>query len=199
MDVHVPTLPARVLRHSRVLQSPLAAPRSGVMIHYDDSTRDDWALAWFSDPRCTNGYSWLVLHDGALVELADPAFRTPHAGPCLTPQANSRFYGISAATNGVVPATPAQLQTIIATCVALFRFHGWKAEATTTRIQGHDAQAVWTPRYTRAAGLSDARGLALWGTLGRKADPTGVRTDRRPIIDVNEVRAGVARSLRQRP
>ena len=199
MEAIVPTLPARELRHSRVLQSPLAAPRSGVMLHYDDSTRDDWALAWFSDPRCTNGYSWLVLHDGELVELADPAFRTPHAGPCLTPDANSRFYGLSAATNGVVPATPAQLRTIVATCAALFRFHGWKAAETGRRIQGHDAQAVWTPRYTRAAGLSDARGRALWGTLGRKTDPTGVRADGRPIIDVNEVRAGVARSLRLLP
>ena len=25
------------------------------MLHYDDSSRDDWAVAWFSDPQCTNG------------------------------------------------------------------------------------------------------------------------------------------------
>ena len=47
------------------------------MLHYDDSERDAWALAWFSDPRCTNGYTWLVLDDGTVVELADPARRTP--------------------------------------------------------------------------------------------------------------------------
>jgi hypothetical protein len=34
-----------------------------------------------------------VLDDGRVVELADPAFRTPHAGPCLTPSANSAYYG----------------------------------------------------------------------------------------------------------
>ena len=103
----IPGVPVRERRHSRVLQSPLAAPRAGVMLHYDDSTRDDWALAWFDDPRCTNGYTWLVLRDGTVVELADPALRTPHAGACLTPNANSCYYGVSAATNGVMLATNA--------------------------------------------------------------------------------------------
>jgi hypothetical protein len=179
-----------------VLQFPLVAPREGVMLHYDDSTRDDWAVAWFYDKRCTNGYTWLVLDDGSVVELADPALRTPHAGPCLEPNANSRFYGVSAATNGVVPATTAQLAAIAITCVALFRFHGWKRDEVAARIQGHDARAVWTKAYTRAAGLSDETGRALWGRLGRKVDPTGVRKDRRPIIDVNQVRAAVAVALR---
>jgi hypothetical protein len=166
------------------------------MLHYDDSTRDDWAVEWFHDPRCHNGYTWLVLDDGRVVELADPALRTPHAGPCLEPNANSRFYGVSAATNGLVPATQAQLAAIAVTCIALFRLHGWKAEDVVRRIQGHDAQAVWTQAYTRAAGMSDVTGRALWGQLGRKVDPTGVRKDRRPIIDVNQVRAAVAAALR---
>jgi hypothetical protein len=192
----VPGVPVEDRRHSRVLQSPLAAPREGVMLHYDDSTRDDWAVAWFDDPRCHNGYTWLVLDDGSVVELADPAQRTPHAGPCLTPNANSAFYGISAATNGVVPATTAQLAAMALTCIALFRFHGWNAEEVLMRIQGHDAQAVWTQSYTRAAGLSDETGRGCWGKLGRKVDPTGVRKDRRPIIDVNQVRAAVAAALR---
>jgi N-acetyl-anhydromuramyl-L-alanine amidase AmpD len=192
----MPGVPVEDRRHSRVLQSPLAAPRAGVMLHYDDSQRDDWAVAWFDDPRCTNGYTWLVLDDGRVVELADPALRTPHAGSCLEPNANSRFYGVSAATNGLVPATPAQLAAIVATCTALFRFHGWKPDEVTTRIQGHDAQATWTPSYTRAAGMSDVRGRAFWGRLGRKVDPTGVRKDARPIIDVNQVRAAVAAALR---
>jgi hypothetical protein len=192
----VPGVPVSEHRHSRVLQSPLAAARAGVMIHYDDSTRDDWAVEWFSDPRCTNGYTWLVLDDGRVVELADPRMRTPHAGSCLTPNANSVFYGVSAATNGLVPATPAQLDAIVATCVALFRFHGWTPESVEARIVGHDGQAMWTPALTRAAGISDERGRALWGRLGRKVDPTGVRKDRRAIIDISEVRAGVARVLR---
>ena len=192
----VPGVPVEERRHSRVLQSPLVVPREGVMLHYDDSQRDDWAVEWFDDPRCTNGYTWLVLDDGAVVELADPALRTPHAGPCLEPNANSRFYGVSAATNGLVPATTAQLAAIAVTCIALFRLHGWKAEDVVRRIQGHDAQAVWTQSYTRAAGLSDETGRARWGRLGRKVDPTGVRKDARPIIDVNQVRAAVAAALR---
>jgi hypothetical protein len=191
----IPGLPVHDRRHSRVLQSPLAAPRAGVMLHYDDSGRDAWALAWFSDPRCTNGYTWLVLDDGAVVELADPAHRTPHAGACLTPNANSAFYGLSAATNGLVPVTTPQMNSLVATCVALFRYHGWPAADLSARIRGHDAEAIWTPGTTRAAGIDDARGRALWNKLGRKVDPIGNRKDRRPIIDVAEVRRAVARSL----
>src|SRR5437762_5353368 len=96
----IPGLAVDARIHSRVLAAPLAARRRGIMLHYDDSARDDWALEWFQDPRCKNGYTWLVLDDGSLIELADPARRTPHAGPCLVPRANSAFYGISAATNG---------------------------------------------------------------------------------------------------
>ena len=191
----IPGVPVWERRHSRVLQSPLAVPRNGVMLHYDDSTRDDWSLAWFNDARCRNGYSWLVLHDGRVMELANPALRTPHAGPCLTPNANSFFYGLSAATNGVMPATPLQLESIVESCVAIFRFHGWSAAETNSRIQGHDAQAVWTPATTRAAGMSDATAAPLWGRLGRKVDPTGIRKDQRKIIDVCEVRGAVAARL----
>jgi hypothetical protein len=169
------------------------------MLHYDDSTRDDWAVAWFDDPRCTNGYTWLVLHDGAVIELANPARRTPHAGACRTPNANSVFYGLSAATNGVVPATPAQVAAIIETCVAVFRLHQWGLDtfdAVDARLVGHDAQAIWTPATTRAAGLSDAHARSLWGQLGRKVDPTGTRDDGLPIIDLKQVRRAVAQRLR---
>lgn len=185
--------------HSRILQQPLAARRGGIMLHYDDSTRDDWALDWFEDPRCKNGYTWVVLDDGSLVELADPACRTPHAGPCLVPRANSVFYGIAATTNSLVPATPAQLETIVRACVALFRYHGWRGSDAVDRIVGHDALAVWTPEYTRAAGIPEEKARLLWGTVGRKLDPTGVRMDGRKIIDVQAVRAEVARRLSGHP
>jgi hypothetical protein len=151
------------------------------MLHYDDSTRDDWAVDWFQDPRCTNGYTWLVLDDGRVIELADPAFRTPHAGPCLTPCANSAFFGIAAATNGLVPATDAQLDSIARICDAVCRLHGWAAESIGERIVGHDAEAIWTPDTTADR--------ARWGKLGRKIDPTGIRPDGRPIIDVPAIRA----------
>lgn len=166
--------------HSRVLESPLAAPRRGIMLHYDDSSRDDWAVAWFEDPRCTNGYTWLVLDDGRVVELADPGRRTPHAGPCLAPNANSAYYGIAAATNGLVLATAPQLASITAICVALLRHHQWAPDTAHARIVGHDEQAIWTSAYTPRR--------ERWGTLGRKVDPTGQRPDGRPIIDLGALR-----------
>ena len=162
-------------RHSRVLQGPLAAPRGGIMLHYDDSSRDDWAVEWFQDPRCTNGYTWLVLDDGRVIELADPAYRTPHAGSCRTPKANSVYYGIAAATNGLVPATEAQLASIARVCSAVFQFHGWSMSSTDDLIVGHDSEAIWTP--------ADTPDRNRWGKLGRKVDPTGVRPDGHPIVD----------------
>jgi len=177
--------------HSRVLQEPLAAPRGGVMLHYDDSSDDAASLAWFRDPRCSNGYTWLVLDDGRVIELADPAFRTPHAGPCLMPRANSVYYGIAAATNVLVPATQKQVDTIIKLCAALFRYHGWPDSLVGTRIVGHDAQAIWTIEQTELAGIPDAKGRLLWGKLGRKVDHTGQRRDGKKILDVDEVRAAV--------
>jgi N-acetyl-anhydromuramyl-L-alanine amidase AmpD len=168
--------------HSHVLQSPLAAARRGVMLHYDDSSRDDWAVEWFSDPRCTNGYTWLVLDDGRVVELADPAMRTPHAGPCRTSLANSVFYGIAAATSGLVRATEPQLASIVRLCVALYRHHGWPRDRVDTaraHLVGHDEQAIWTPAYTSRR--------ELWGRLGRKVDPAGQRKDGRPIVGLADI------------
>jgi N-acetyl-anhydromuramyl-L-alanine amidase AmpD len=183
----IPGIAVDERRHSHVLQQPLTAPRRGIMLHYDASSRDDWAVEWFDDQRCTNGYTWLVLDDGRVIELADPGMRTPHAGPCLTPMANSAFYGIAAATNGLVPATEAQLASIVALCAALVRYHGWTLGAGGSheaRIVGHDERAIWTPAYTARR--------ELWGTLGRKVDPTGQRTDGRPIIDLTDVALRVA-------
>lgn len=177
--------------HSHVLQEPLAAPRGGVMLHYDDSTDDDSSLAWFNDPRCSNGYTWLVLDDGRVIELADPAYRTPHAGPCLTPRANSVYYGIAASTNGLVPATRSQVDRITQLCAALFHYHRWDVTQVRNRIVGHDAQAIWTLEQTHLAGIPDGKGRLLWGKLGRKVDPTGQRRDGKKILDVEEVRAGV--------
>jgi N-acetyl-anhydromuramyl-L-alanine amidase AmpD len=174
-------------RHSRILQQPLAASRGGIMLHYDDSSRDDWAVQWFEDPRCTNGYTWLVLDDGRVIELADPEYRTPHAGACKTPNANSVFYGIAAATNGLVPATDAQVASMVRVATAVARFEPWAGESIATRIVGHDAQAIWTPAYTSVR--------ALWGKTGRKVDPTGVRPDGRPIIDLHDITQRIQQSL----
>jgi N-acetyl-anhydromuramyl-L-alanine amidase AmpD len=185
--LQIPTGLVYERRHSRVLQAPLASPRRGIMLHYDDSSRDDWSVEWFFDPRCTNGYTWLVLDDGRVVELADPSLRTPHAGPCRTPSANSAYYGLAAATNGLVCATEAQLTAIATLCAALMRRHEWHPTTTDWRIVGHDEQAVWTPHYTSRR--------ALWGQLGRKVDPRGQRPDGRAIIDVAGMRSRIQHQL----
>ena len=171
----IPGVNVDVHMHSHVLQKPLAVPRGGVMLHYDDSSSDRGSLEWFHDPQCRNGYTWLVLDDGRVVELADPGMRTPHAGPCLTPMANSRFYGIAAATNGSVCATAQQVSSIVRLCVAVSRFHSW----VNPHIVGHDEQAVWTAAYTARR--------THWGTVGRKVDPTGRRPDGVPVLDVAAV------------
>ncbi len=191
----IPGVPVHQLQHSHVLQSPLAASRIGVMLHYDDSSRDDWAVGWFRNPACTNGYTWLVLDDGTNIELADPGMRTPHAGACVTPLANSRYYGVAVATNGTVLATSAQRDAVTAIVVALFRFHRWPISGIERRIVGHDAQAIWTPDNTRAAGMSDAHGKTLWTHLGRKVDPTGTRADHQPILSVKDITQRVATQL----
>jgi N-acetyl-anhydromuramyl-L-alanine amidase AmpD len=153
---------------------PLAVPRAGIMLHYDDSSEDGWAIAWFRDPTCENGYTWLVTDSGELVQLEDPGLRTPHAGKCRTPNANSHFYGIAATTNGKIVATPKQLARIVQVCASIFRFHGWPAAEIPARIRGHDEEA--TPP-------------------GRKVDPHGIRKDGVPIIDMQRVHALVALEL----
>ena len=179
----IPGINADVRMHSHVIQQPLAAPRRGIMLHYDDSSGDAEALAWFKDARCTNGYTWLVLDDGRVVELADPGMRTPHAGPCLTPMANSRLYGIAAATNGSTCATAQQVASIARLCTVLARYHRWDNPT----IVGHDEQAVWTAEYTKQ--------VALWGKVGRKVDPTGRRPDGVPVLDIKAVKQNVINSL----
>jgi hypothetical protein len=123
-----------------------------------------------------------VLDDGRVVELADPACRTPHAGPCRTRLANSIYYGIAAATNGLVPATEPQLASIVRLCVALHAHHAWSYNSASNiraRLVGHDEEAIWTPAYTTRR--------ELWGRLGRKVDPTGQRQDGRPIIGLADI------------
>jgi len=175
----IPGVNADECMHSHVIQQPLAAPRGGIMLHYDDSSSDRESLEWFHDPRCRNGYTWLVLDDGRVVELADPGMRTPHAGPCRTPMANSRFYGIAAATNGSVCVTAQQFSSIVRLCAAVSRFHRWVDPV----LVGHDEQAVWTSAYTTRR--------SLWGKVGRKVDPTGRRPDGAPVLDVRAVKEQV--------
>jgi N-acetylmuramoyl-L-alanine amidase len=167
----------------------LLEPRLGVMLHYDESSTDAAAMAWFTDPRCEVSYNLLVLDDGRYVLVVPEERRAWHAGHCRSSNstklpyrdANSAFVGIAVATNGRTPATQAQLDTVVWLTQREFDKHGWP-RTETWRIIGHDSEAIWprkadVPRHLR-------------GKRGRKIDPTGPNPDR-PILSVKEVRARV--------
>lgn len=147
--------------------------RKGVMIHFDGSVSDVGAAEWFANPACKVSYQWLVLDDGSCVRIAPDEKRAYHAGKCSPSNpsklnykdANSAFYGVSAATNDVYQATALQMISIAFLCYKYFKKEGWPLTET-WRITGHDAEA--TPR-------------------GRKMDPTGP-DKKNPILSVEDIR-----------
>jgi N-acetyl-anhydromuramyl-L-alanine amidase AmpD len=169
--------------------SPLE-DRLGVMLHYDDSTDDKSAMAWFTDPRCEVSYNILVLDDGRYVLIVPEGKRAWHAGHCKSTNstklpyrdANSAFIGIAVATNGRTPATPAQVDTVAWLVGRAFDKHGWP-RTESWRIVGHDTQAIWPNKPDVPKELR--------GKRGRKIDPTGPRADR-PILSVDAIRQLVA-------
>jgi hypothetical protein len=168
--------PIRAL-HSKQCYSELASPRFGCMIHFDDSSSDESAWRWFTDPACKVSYNRLYLDPGDVVSIADDDHAAWHAGACLTANANSRFYGQSAATNATTPATKKQLDAMIEDTARMFRFHKWPITEVDRRIRGHDEEAI----FTRA---NAPKRPDLWGKLGRKIDPTGLIPGRK-IIDLS--------------
>ena len=57
----------------------LREPRLGVMLHYDDSSNDASAVAWFTDSACRVSYDILVLADGTYVPIVPREKRAWHA------------------------------------------------------------------------------------------------------------------------
>lgn len=177
--------PAEALHSAQC--GPLTVPRYGIMLHFDDSSSDAGAVAWFTDPRCHVSYNALVLDDGRRVDIAPWDRAAWHAGVCLPGpwgrSANAAFYGVAAATNAKVPVTAPQLDAIVAVCAALFRAHRWPASEAPQRIVGHDMLACFPKGHPKA------------GQLGRKIDPTGYDLTR-PILSVLDVRRRVDAALR---
>lgn len=182
---------AQLLRPSEILHSKnsagLAAPRAGILLHFDDSSQDNWAVKWFADPRCKVSYNRLYLDLGDVASIADDDARAYHGGDCLTRLANSVFYGWAAATNAKVPVTKVQFNKMVEDAARLFRFHKWAVASIAQRIQGHDRQAIYTQRNTKNS--------KLWGKLGRKIDPTGFNAEK-PILSVSQFRISLALALR---
>ena len=152
----------------------LRQDRVGVMLHYDASRSDAGAVEWLGHPDCRVSYNWLVLDDGTVAEIAPADRRGWHAGKCRPrsdgPQykdANSAFYGVSAAHSGSPgePITEKQLTAIAKLVARLFGVHGWTLPVDRQRIVSHSSEA-W-PR-------------------GRKTDPEGGDKSR-PILTVGMV------------
>lgn len=180
-----------LLKPVRTLHSPqsyktLASPRFGVCLHYDASVTDAAGEGWFSHPDCNVSYNRYYLDSGEVVSIADDDWAAWHMGPCLTKNANSVYYGLSAATNGYNKATPKQLASMIEDTVGLFRRHDWGAAETDVRIVGHNEQAIFTKAHTS--------NRARWGKLGRRDDPKGY-PPAAPVIDIGAFRRTVAERL----
>lgn len=170
----LPTIEQQNSKNSSVV----VGERQGVMFHFDDSSNDKWAIAWFKDPQCRVSYNRLYLDNGDIVSICAMTRRAWHAGACLTPNANSAYYGLSAATNAKTPVTMLQFGAMLEDAARLFRFHEWGPDEV-ERLVGHDEQAIYTS--------SNTKNRALWGKLGRKIDPTGFNPAK-PIIDMDQAR-----------
>lgn len=158
------------------------------MIHFDDSSQDQWAVKWFKDPACKVSYNRLYLDNGNVVQVTTSMKEAAwHAGICLTKNANSYYYGFAATTNTKVPVTLPQFESMLTDVVAIFKFHKWSPADVKKRIKGHHEEAIYpkdskTPQH-------------LWGKLGRKIDPIGLDKSK-PILDIDLFRAAVALRLK---
>lgn len=162
----------------------LTQPRVGIMLHFDGSSSDSGAVEWFRDPACRVSYNRLYLDNGDVVQITPSMnHRAWHAGVCRKTKdvrdANSAFYGLSAATDEKVPATQAQFDAIVDDCVALMQTHGWTDPDQ--HIVGHEDWAIHDKG-------------PLKGKLGRKCDPTGLRKQH-PILSTQAVRDAVRKRL----
>jgi hypothetical protein len=122
-----------------------------------------------------------ALRDAILIELADAALRRPHAGSFLVPCANSVFYGIAAAANGLVPATAAHWRR---SCVdptgvrkdgrKIIDVRAVQAEVS-RRLSGQpEENGACHPESFRSAQDKLREGSACGGSLG--ADPSLLRS-----------------------
>lgn len=170
--------PVRFVGSRNCYEARPVGARRGIMLHFDDSSNDRSAEAWFHDPACHVSYNRLYLDDGSVVQIT-PSMESAawHAGVCLTKNANRVYYGLSAATDTKTPATTKQLEAIAHDCAALFALNKWPAADVTRRIVGHEDEACFDN-----------------GKLGRKIDPTGYHPDR-PILSKLAVRHRVLELL----
>lgn len=178
---------------------PLAR-RIGVMTHFDDSSSDKGALAWFRDPDFRLSYNRAYRDDGTRIRITpsihDAAY---HAGVCLQEPglsantlggtnfvyggANAGYFGLAITAAAKDHVTLEQLDALATDIAIIFRAAGWAVESVDERIVGHDSRAIFNPR-------DNPKEPHLWGKLGRKIDPTGFNAND-PVLDLEQLREGV--------
>jgi hypothetical protein len=180
----------------------LRQPRVGVMWHFDDSSSDAGALGWFRSPEFKLSYNRAFTDDGRAHNLVARStdrsslhYAARHAGVCRTQSApvlvrgcNQSFYGFAVTCGAADVTTEAQYRRIVLDTVATFRVHGWGPAEVAHRLVGHEEWAIFNER-------DNPTRRDLWGKLGRKIDPTGVRKDRRPVLSLVQGRIDVAALL----
>jgi len=170
----LPLTPIEFLKSTQCSPPHPKIRRYGVMLHFDDSSQDEWAVKWFKDPACHVSYNRLYLDNGDVVQITPTMEHVAwHAGQCTLRFPNTQFYGLAAATNTKVPVTEKQLASIVQDCAALFEINGWRAATVDERIIGHEDVACFAN-----------------GKLGRKIDPTGLHRNT-PILSTADVRRRV--------
>jgi hypothetical protein len=204
LDDLLPPCDVLVDRDTHGPRVPLAQ-RIGCMIHYDDSSSDDGALAWFRDPAFRLSYNRAYRDDGTRIRITpsigDAAY---HAGICRVELglpvhvlsgtsfryggANAGYFGLAVTAADGEHATLEQLDALARDVAVIFRACGWPADDVHERIVGHDSRAVFNPRDNPGQ-------RKRWGMLGRKIDPTGSDA-REPVVDLDQVRERVRRYLR---
>ncbi len=180
--------PIKILGSPHCYAKKPKGARGGVMLHFDDSSNDESAVEWFTDPKCHVAYNRLYLDNGDVVQITTSMEEAAyHAGYCRTPNANRFFYGLAVAANEHTPVTVKQFESIAHDVAALFWLNQWAPSEVTRRVVGHEDEAIYTEKEF-------PKSPKLWGKLGRKIDPTGFHPNS-PILSTAEVRKRVSQLL----
>lgn len=199
LDSLLPACDVRVDRDTHGALVPLAQ-RVGVMVHFDDSSSDAGALAWFRDPAFRLSYNRAYRDDGTRIRITPSIHHAAyHAGVCLIEPslrietlsgsgyryggANTGYFGLAITAAARDHITRPQLESLTEDTAIIFRAAGWSPEETERRIVGHDSRAIFNPR-------DNPDTPHRWGQLGRKIDPTGMNKSD-PVIDLAELQEGV--------
>lgn len=197
LDQLLPPCDVLVDRDTHGARVPLAQ-RVGIMLHFDDSSSDAGALAWFRDPAFRLSYNRAYRDDGTRIRITPSIHHAAyHAGICLVEPglpvgttaggfkyggANTGYFGLAVTCNTRDTVTDAQFDALTADIAMICRICAWGPADVERRVVGHHEKAIFNPRDNPSRPKS-------WGKIGRKIDPVGDPT--RPVLDMNRTREAV--------